>query len=97
MQGVWRDPITPGPHADTFHVALHVEHGEALHADQILVGVGEHAFDDLFFIHVQPIGLAQYGRQGSCAATEVGFLLDQVGKLALAHALDRLVYLCPAW
>jgi hypothetical protein len=40
----------------------------------------------LFFIHVQPIGLAQDGCQRSCAATEVGFLLHQVGKLALADA-----------
>ena len=31
--------ITTGPHADAFHVALHVEHGEALDADKILIGV----------------------------------------------------------
>ncbi|MNR59443.1 hypothetical protein D3C85_1807020 [compost metagenome] len=54
--------------------------------------MGQHAFDDLLFIHVQPIGLAQYGRQGRGAATEVGFLLHQVGKFAFAYALDRFVH-----
>ncbi|MNW15718.1 hypothetical protein D3C71_2143110 [compost metagenome] len=38
-QGFRRYPVASGAHADTFHVALHVEHGEALDADQILVGV----------------------------------------------------------
>ncbi|MNF03933.1 hypothetical protein D3C80_2033450 [compost metagenome] len=28
-----RHPVAPGPHANTFHVAFHVEHREALHAD----------------------------------------------------------------
>jgi hypothetical protein len=34
-----RYPVATRPHADTFHVALHVEHGEALDADKVLIGV----------------------------------------------------------
>ncbi|MNH15903.1 hypothetical protein D3C79_755280 [compost metagenome] len=92
VQGLGGHPVTAGTHAQAFHVTLHVEHGEALGTDQVLIGMGQHAFDDLLFIHVQPIGLAQYGRQGRGAATEVGFLLHQVGEFALAYALDGLEY-----
>ncbi|MNN69537.1 hypothetical protein D3C81_1853290 [compost metagenome] len=39
VQGFRRYPIATGPHAETFHVALHVEHGKALDADKVLIGV----------------------------------------------------------
>lgn len=88
---LWRYPVASGTHADAFHVALHVQHGKTLGANQVLVGIDQHAFDDVLFIDVKPIGLAQHRGQCGGAATEIGFLLDDVAELALAYALHRFV------
>ncbi len=60
-------------------------------ANQILVGIDQHAFDDVLFIDVKPIGLAQHRGQRGGAATEIGFLFDDVAEFAFAYALHRFV------
>ncbi|VTQ36875.1 Uncharacterised protein [Pseudomonas aeruginosa] len=85
------DAVAARAHAHGFDVALHVEHGEALGADDLRVGVGEHALDHRLLVERGAVGLLQDGREGRGAAAEIGLLLDQVGEAPLADALHLLV------
>ncbi|MNQ83602.1 hypothetical protein D3C85_986900 [compost metagenome] len=90
------DLVAPGTHADAFYVALHVQHGETLRTDKVLVCIDQHAFDDVLFIDVEPIGLAQNRCQCGGAAAEIGFLFDDVAELALTQTLYLLIDECAA-
>ncbi|MNL06232.1 hypothetical protein D3C87_1268640 [compost metagenome] len=90
------DLVATGAHADAFYVALHVEHGETLGTNKVLVCIDQHAFDDVLFIDVEPIGLAQDRCQCGCAAAEIGLLFDNVAELALTQTLYLLVDECAA-
>ena len=95
-QVLGRDAIPPGAHADALDVVLHVQHRKALGTHQVFVGIDQHAFDDVVFIHVQPISLTQNGGQRGGTAAEIGFLLHQIAEATFANALYRLEHQVPA-